>query len=198
MNWTPATPIRPATPILPALFSYSYVLPIFYPLCFDIHACNGGCTPPSVGFRPPIPTPYPLSPFFSYSCALFCAHQKLNPFVFKRFRTLWQKHPGWGVPMNRTARVALFLRASARVPAHDGRMPGGFLRRSAMGNKIRTWMVPALAGLALIYVQAAAAQQEPDWSKVQIKVTKVSGNIYMLEGQGGNIAASVGEDGIVI
>lgn len=42
------------------------------------------------------------------------------------------------------------------------------------------------------------AQQEPDWSKVQIKATKVSGNIYMLEGQGGNIAASVGEDGIVI
>jgi cyclase len=34
--------------------------------------------------------------------------------------------------------------------------------------------------------------------KGQIKVTKVSGNIYMLEGQGGNIAASVGEDGIVI
>jgi cyclase len=33
---------------------------------------------------------------------------------------------------------------------------------------------------------------------VQIKTTKVSGNIYMLEGAGGNIAASVGEDGIVI
>lgn len=45
---------------------------------------------------------------------------------------------------------------------------------------------------------AAFAQQEPDWSKVQIKVTKVSGNIYMLEGSGGNIAASVGDDGIVI
>jgi cyclase len=44
----------------------------------------------------------------------------------------------------------------------------------------------------------AHGQQEPDWSKVQIKATKVSGNIYMLEGQGGNIAASVGEDGIVI
>jgi glyoxylase-like metal-dependent hydrolase (beta-lactamase superfamily II) len=43
----------------------------------------------------------------------------------------------------------------------------------------------------------ALAQQE-DFSKVQIKVTKVSGNIYMLEGSGGNIAASVGEDGIVI
>ncbi len=46
--------------------------------------------------------------------------------------------------------------------------------------------------------ETAFAQQEPDWSKVQIKVTKVAGNIYMLQGQGGNIAASVGEDGIVI
>jgi cyclase len=44
----------------------------------------------------------------------------------------------------------------------------------------------------------AMAQQEPDWSKVQIKATKVAGNIYMLEGSGGNIAASIGEDGIVI
>lgn len=40
--------------------------------------------------------------------------------------------------------------------------------------------------------------QDKDYSKVEIKVTKVSGNIYMLEGEGGNIAASVGEDGIVI
>jgi glyoxylase-like metal-dependent hydrolase (beta-lactamase superfamily II) len=46
--------------------------------------------------------------------------------------------------------------------------------------------------------QAAQAQQDRDFSKVQIKVTKVSGNIYMLEGEGGNIAASVGEDGIVL
>jgi cyclase len=44
----------------------------------------------------------------------------------------------------------------------------------------------------------ALAQQEPDWSKVQIKATKVAGNIYMLEGAGGNIGASIGEDGIVI
>jgi cyclase len=56
--------------------------------------------------------------------------------------------------------------------------------------------VPFLA--AVLFTQPAGAQQEPDFSKVQIKVTKVSGNIYMLEGEGGNIAASVGEDGIVI
>jgi cyclase len=55
-------------------------------------------------------------------------------------------------------------------------------------------------GLAvvLLVVGVAYTQQQPDFSKVQIKVTKVSGNIYMLEGEGGNIAASVGEDGIVI
>src|SRR5258708_6529541 len=90
------------------------------------------------------------------------------------------------------------LAALRPVSAHNGRIPGGFLRRSEMSNKMRTWIVFSLVGMALVCGQAAGAQQEPDWSKVQIKVTKVSGNIYMLEGQGGNIAASVGEDGIVI
>jgi len=56
----------------------------------------------------------------------------------------------------------------------------------------------AVAFLIFLYQPPAVAQQEPDFSKVQIKVTRVSGNIYMLEGEGGNIAASVGEDGIVI
>ncbi len=37
-----------------------------------------------------------LSSFFSHSCALFCTHQNLNPFVFKRFRTLCQKPLGVG------------------------------------------------------------------------------------------------------
>lgn len=50
--------------------------------------------------------------------------------------------------------------------------------------------------LATLLSRTASAQQ--DFSKVEIKVTKVSGNIYMLEGAGGNIAASVGEDGIVL
>src|SRR5438445_101137 len=76
--------------------------------------------------------------------------------------------------------------------------PGDFLRRSEMSRQIRTWMVHTLVGAALVCGQAAVAKQQTDWSKVQIKATKVSGNIYMLEGQGGNIAASVGEDGIVI
>ncbi len=41
--------------------------------------------------------------------------------------------------------------------------------------------------------------QERDFSKVEIKVTKVGGSVYMLESDdAGNIGASVGEDGIVI
>ncbi len=50
----------------------------------------------------------------------------------------------------------------------------------------------------LLLPALAFAQQPQDFSKVEIKVTKVSGNVYMLEGAGGNIAASVGDDGILI
>src|SRR5512142_1955611 len=49
---------------------------------------------------------------------------------------------------------------------------------------------------ALLLVGSLAAAQE--FSKVEIKVQKVAGTVYMLEGAGGNIGASVGEDGIVI
>ena len=51
-------------------------------------------------------------------------------------------------------------------------------------------------GLFLTFLGLARAQQ--DFSKVEIKVTKVAGGVYMLEGSGGNIGVSVGEDGIVI
>ncbi len=48
-----------------------------------------------------------------------------------------------------------------------------------------------LPGLAL-------AQQPQDFSKVQVKIAKVAGNVYLLQGSGGNIAASVGGDGILL
>ena len=67
-----------------------------------------------------------------------------------------------------------------------------------MSHRIRQSVVFAALAAALLCGRVAAQEKEPDWSKVQIKASKVSGNIYMLEGQGGNIAASVGEDGIVI
>ena len=67
-----------------------------------------------------------------------------------------------------------------------------------MRGKTGIWAIAAVTGMALAFGPAAVAAQDQDFSKVQIKVTKVSGNIYMLEGAGGNIAASIGEDGIVI
>jgi len=44
----------------------------------------------------------------------------------------------------------------------------------------------------------AAAQAQQDFSKVSIKTTKVAEGIYLLEGAGGNIGVSVGEDGVVV
>lgn len=39
---------------------------------------------------------------------------------------------------------------------------------------------------------------EHDFSKVEIRVSKVGGNVYMLKGAGGNIGFSAGDDGIVL
>ena len=53
--------------------------------------------------------------------------------------------------------------------------------------------------LPVIVILALATQAfAQDFSKVQEKVEKVSGSVYMLTGAGGNIALSVGEDGVVM
>jgi hypothetical protein len=56
-----------------------------------------------------------------------------------------------------------------------------------------------MRGLLVSLMLMASAAFAPAWggqeryfSKLEIKATKVSGNIYMLEGAGGNIAASIG------
>jgi glyoxylase-like metal-dependent hydrolase (beta-lactamase superfamily II) len=54
-----------------------------------------------------------------------------------------------------------------------------------------------IATLVSLFATLSFAQDQ-DFSKVQIKVSKVAGNVYLLQGAGGNIGASVGEDGIVI
>src|SRR3954465_8161825 len=45
---------------------------------------------------------------------------------------------------------------------------------------------------------AGAAAQQQDFSKVEVKATKVAGNVYVLTGSGGNIGATVGDDGVAI
>jgi cyclase len=52
--------------------------------------------------------------------------------------------------------------------------------------------------LLLLCLAARTVEAQQDFSKVEMKVTKVAGNIYMLEGSGGNIGVSVGADGILI
>jgi len=52
--------------------------------------------------------------------------------------------------------------------------------------------------VALLLAATFAVAQERDFSKVEIKVTKVADGIYMLAGAGGNIGVSVGDDGVVV
>ncbi len=97
----------------PLFLSTSYKLQISQLLSFDIHANWWGgvwgasqhsnlqtCQPAN------LPTFFDLSPFLSYSCALFCTHQILNSLVFNRFRTLCKKPPGVGgtTPVRRSRR----------------------------------------------------------------------------------------------
>jgi glyoxylase-like metal-dependent hydrolase (beta-lactamase superfamily II) len=50
--------------------------------------------------------------------------------------------------------------------------------------------------LAAISALASQAQTAPDYSKVEIKTTKVADNFYTLEGQGGMIGILTGPDGV--
>src|SRR5580700_103315 len=59
-------------------------------------------------------------------------------------------------------------------------------RRSAIA------LLFALSGLCI----HANAQGQPDYSKVQIKATKITDNFYTLEGQGGMIGILTGPDGV--
>jgi cyclase len=56
------------------------------------------------------------------------------------------------------------------------------------------------AVLVLIVAMAlsAGAQGQPDFSKVEIKVTELAPNLYTLEGQGGMMGALIGPDGVFV
>ncbi|HZI31052.1 MAG TPA: MBL fold metallo-hydrolase, partial [Candidatus Binatia bacterium] len=60
--------------------------------------------------------------------------------------------------------------------------------------KILPVVLAAIVGpAALMYAQAP-----PDFSKVEIKTTKVADNFYTLEGQGGTIGVLAGPDGVFL
>jgi len=45
---------------------------------------------------------------------------------------------------------------------------------------------------------SAAALAQPNFDAVQIRTTKITDTVYMLEGEGGNIGVSAGEDGVIL
>ena len=61
---------------------------------------------------------------------------------------------------------------------------------------MRTLYLSLASMLALLLIPASLVAQ--DFSKVEVKATKVAGSVYMITGAGGNIGVSAGEDGIVI
>src|ERR1700674_4801238 len=56
----------------------------------------------------------------------------------------------------------------------------------------------ACAAALIMLGGTALAQQNVDFSKVEIKTTDLGNKTYMLEGQGGNITVAVGTDGIIM
>jgi cyclase len=56
----------------------------------------------------------------------------------------------------------------------------------------------ALVLAAGLLLACGLGAQERNFSTVEIKVSKLGGSVYLLQGAGGNIAASVGDDGIVL
>ena len=62
-----------------------------------------------------------------------------------------------------------------------------------MYRLINILLVTAL--LPMLLVHAPLYAQQPDFSRVEIKIHKVRGNVYMLEGLGGNIGLFTGADG---
>jgi len=55
-----------------------------------------------------------------------------------------------------------------------------------------------LTAAVLLMAASVLAQNQQDFSKVEIKTTKISDKFYTLEGQGGTIGALVGPDGVFL
>ena len=56
----------------------------------------------------------------------------------------------------------------------------------------------AILGMAALLVATATFAQDQDYSKVQVKPTKLSATVWMMEGAGGNLGVSAGEDTVFL
>src|SRR6266566_973764 len=76
--------------------------------------------------------------------------------------------------------------------ARGGR--AGSLRRR---NRRHAQTLAATLSVVLVAIVSVRGQA-PDFSKVQIKTTKLAGSFYTLEGQGGTIGVLAGPDGVLM
>jgi len=60
--------------------------------------------------------------------------------------------------------------------------------------RLVSWSLPC----AMLAASVVVAQPQQDFSAVQVKVHQVSGNVYYLEGAGGNVGVLVGDDGVLM
>ena len=62
------------------------------------------------------------------------------------------------------------------------------------GIRISLFVLATMFGMAAL----TYAQTPPDFSKIEIKTTKITDNFYTLEGQGGTIGVLAGPDGVFL
>src|SRR5215468_4383686 len=55
----------------------------------------------------------------------------------------------------------------------------------------------ALAAMTALFTATATAQQNIDFSKVEVKTTDLGNKTYMLQGAGGNVTVAIGTDGYI-
>jgi glyoxylase-like metal-dependent hydrolase (beta-lactamase superfamily II) len=79
-----------------------------------------------------------------------------------------------------------------------------------MKTCVRTFTILAAGSLLTASLSLLAAQQQirtpkqtpfpksPDWSKLEVETLKVQGQVYLIAGAGGNIAAQIGPDSILL
>src|SRR5262245_16815124 len=63
-------------------------------------------------------------------------------------------------------------------------------------SSTRRWLSSGSAFIVASATTAILGAQAQDLSQVQIKTTKIAGNVYTLEGQGGTIGVLAGPDGV--
>jgi len=65
-------------------------------------------------------------------------------------------------------------------------------------NLLSAVVIGSLVATSLLPLHVARAQQAVDFSKIQIKTTKLADHFYTLEGQGGTISVLTGPDGVLL